>query len=49
MGLGLVLVLIGVILIGISAFWEPVRPSFWRLGWAFILFGTLVVGHVQLN
>jgi hypothetical protein len=37
-----VLIIVGVILIFISAFYSPPRCSFWNLGWGFVLAGVLV-------
>jgi hypothetical protein len=44
--LNLALILIGIILIAISAFWSPPGVSFWTLGWAFVLSGVLLVGKI---
>jgi hypothetical protein len=35
------LVVIGIVLIAISAFWNPPGASLWNLGWAFVLAGAL--------
>jgi len=54
MSLGSILVIIGVILIIISAFWNPApRPtrtvSFWNLGWGFVLAGLLIFGGTAVG
>jgi len=52
MTLGFILVVVGVILIIISAFWSPARPrsvSFWNLGWGLVLAGLLVFGDTKLS
>lgn len=50
MSLGLLLVIIGVILMVISAFVEPTpRVSLWRLGWACVVAGALLFGGVAVN
>jgi hypothetical protein len=44
--LALFVIIAGVILIGISAFWSPPKCSFWNLGWALVLTGVLLLeGH----
>jgi len=49
MALGFILVVVGVILIIISAFWSPARVSFWNLGWGLVLAGLLVFGDTKLS
>lgn len=45
----LVLVVVGIVLIIISAFWTPPRVSFWNLGWGLVLAGVLLFGGAQLQ
>lgn len=40
--MGLVFVVVGIVLIIISAFWTPPQVSFWNLGWGLVLAGALL-------
>lgn len=48
-----VFILIGVVLIILSAFWSPATPrrpiSLWNLGWGFVLIGALLVGDAAVT
>jgi hypothetical protein len=44
--MGLILVVLGIVLIIISAFWSPPRVSLWNLGWGLVLAGLLLFGGV---
>lgn len=49
MSVGSLLIVLGVILIIISAFWSPPGVSFWNLGWGFVLAGLLVFGSTKIT
>jgi len=53
MSVSFVLVLIGVILMAISAFWATPTPrtrvSLWNLSWAFVVAGVFLFGGVTLT
>jgi hypothetical protein len=42
--MGFVLIIIGILMMGVSAFYEPPRFSLWRCGWTLVLLGLLVFG-----
>jgi membrane-bound ClpP family serine protease len=48
-GFGMILVIVGVALILISAFWTPKRVSFWNLGWALVLAGLLLFSSTTVT